>query len=94
MKVILPASLFILLIAAAQAASLPGDGATGTRLFDGNCTGCHDTRVMARKDRTVQSLDALKAQLANCAHMANKAFSESEKRDLLTYLNDEFYHFR
>jgi mono/diheme cytochrome c family protein len=94
MKVILPASLFILLISAAQAASLPGDGVNGKRLFDGNCTGCHDTSVMARKDRTVQSLDALKAQLANCAHMANKEFSESEARDLITYLNDQFYHFR
>ena len=94
MTITLSASLFMLLMSTANAAELPGDGANGKRLFDGNCTGCHDTSVMTRKDRTVQSLDALKAQLANCAHMAKKEFTESETQDLLAYLNDEFYHFR
>jgi hypothetical protein len=55
--------------------------------------GCHDTSVLTRTDRAVQSLDALQAQLANCAHTANKEFSESEAQDLLKYLNDQFYHF-
>jgi hypothetical protein len=94
MTLILQGSLWIFLISTAHAAELPGDGANGKRLFDANCMGCHDTSVMARKDRTVQSLDALKEQLANCAHMAQKEFSESEKRDLLAYLNEQFYHFR
>ena len=72
---------------------MPGDAANGKRLFDTNCTGCHDTGVLTRKDRFVQSLDELKEQLDNCAHMANKGFSESETQDLLKYLNDEFYQF-
>jgi len=82
-----------LAISAASAASLPGDSANGMRLFNANCTGCHDTSVMTRPDRSVQSLDALKKQLAGCAHMANKQFSETETQDLLKYLNDQFYHF-
>jgi mono/diheme cytochrome c family protein len=94
MNIALPATLFMLLISTANAAEPPGDGANGKRLFETNCTGCHDTSVMTRKDRSVQSLDALKAQLANSAHMAKKEFTESETQDLLAYLNDEFYHFR
>ena len=84
--------LLVLLMPTANAAPLPGDRANGERLYDANCTGCHDTSVLTRKDRVVQSLDALKEQLASCTHTANKEFSESEAQDLLKYLNDQFYH--
>ena len=94
MKSILGGSLLILLMPSAYAASLPGDSADGKRLHDANCMGCHDTSVFTRKDRLVQSLDALKKQLASCSHMAKKEFSASETQDLLKYLNDQFYHFR
>jgi len=94
MKGILCVSLLILLMPTAYAASLPGDSANGKRLYDANCMGCHDTSVLTRKDRVVQSLDALKEQLTSCTHMAKKELSESETQDLLKYLNDQFYHFR
>ena len=94
MKSILGVSLLTLLMPSAYAASLPGDSADGKRLHDANCMGCHDTSVFTRKDRLVQSLDALKKQLASCSHMAKKEFSASETQDLLKYLNDQFYHFR
>jgi len=94
MKSILLVSLLMLLMPSAYAASLPGDSANGKRLYDANCTGCHDTSVLSRKDRVVQSLDALKEQLVSCSHMANSAFSAREMQDLLKYVNDEFYDFR
>jgi mono/diheme cytochrome c family protein len=93
MRIVLCLAVLVVPISAANAASLPGDSANGMRLFNANCTGCHDTSVLTRPDRAVQSLDALKKQIAGCAHMANKQFSETEARDLLKYLNDQFYHF-
>lgn len=93
MKHILCASFLILLTPSAHAASLPGDSANGKRLLDTHCMKCHQTDVFTRKDRKVQSLDALKDQLAGCAHMAGQEFSASEMQDLLKYLNDEFYRF-
>jgi len=93
MKRILGLALLILPIAAVDAAPLPGDSTNGMRLFNDNCTKCHNTSVFTRQDRAVQSLDALKKQLGGCAHMANKQFSASEAQDLLKYLNDQFYHF-
>ena len=72
---------------------MPGDSAAGKRLLDANCMRCHQTDIFTRKDRQVQSLDALKEQLASCTHMAEKDFSASETQDLLKYLNDQFYHF-
>lgn len=87
-------SATILLMPTAYAASLPGDSVNGKRLYDANCTGCHDTSVLSRSDRFVQSFDALKEQLGSCSHMANAEFSTSETQDLIKYLNDEFYNFR
>ena len=94
MKVFLFVLLSIQLMPAAYAASFPPDAVNGKRLYETNCTGCHDTDVLVRRDRLVQSLDALKEQLANCAHMANREFSPSDAQDLLKYLNDQYYHFR
>jgi mono/diheme cytochrome c family protein len=93
MKRILCASLSILLMPSAYAASLPGDSAEGQRLFAAHCTECHQTDVFTRKDRKIQSLDALKEQLVACSHAAKVEFSASEMQDLLKYLNDQFYHF-
>lgn len=93
MKSILFVSLLVLFMPGAYAAPLPGYSANGKRLYDANCTGCHDTSVLTRKDRLVESLDALKEQLASCSHMANEEFSKSEMQDLLKYLNDQFYEF-
>jgi len=95
MKGILCVSLLILLMpSVACAAELPGDSAGGKRLHDANCMGCHDTSVYTRKDRLIQSLDALKERLGDCSHMAKKEFSASETQNIIKYLNDQFYHFR
>jgi cytochrome c5 len=86
-------SLAIVLASSAYAA-LPGDSASGKRLHDANCMACHDTAVYTRKDRTVQSMDALKHQLGGCSHMAQMQFSASQTQDIIKYLNDQFYHFQ
>ena len=93
MKSILGLLLSILLMSSAYAAELPGDSADGKRLHDTNCIGCHDTSIYTRKDRLVQSLDALKKRLGDCSHMANKEFSAIETQNIIKYLNDQFYQF-
>ena len=93
MKTILCVSLLALLTTLAYA-GLPGDAAAGKRLHDASCTGCHDTSVYTRKDRTVQSLDGLQHQLEGCAHVAKQNFSARQTQDVIKYLNDQFYHFR
>ena len=93
MKSILSVSLLILLMPSAYAAELPGDSADGKRLYDANCMGCHDTGIHTRKDRLVQSLDALKKQVGNCTHAAKKEFSANETQNIIKYLNDQFYKF-
>jgi hypothetical protein len=86
--------LLILLMPTSAYAELPGDSADGKRLHDANCMGCHDTGIYTRKDRLVQSLDALKKRLGDCSHMAKKEFSAIETQNIMKYLNDHFYQFR
>ena len=93
MRVILCASLVILLAPSVHAAP-PGDSTAGKRLHDAKCTGCHDTGVYTRKDRTVRSLDALKRQLDGCSHMAKENFSAAETQNIIRYLDEQFYKFR
>ena len=92
-KSIVGVSLLILLTPSAYAAELPADSAEGKRLYEANCMGCHDTGIHTRKDRIVQSLDALKKRLGDCSHMADKQFSASETQNIIKYLNDQFYQF-
>lgn len=87
------ACLALGMLAPAAHAALPGDSVAGQRLHATSCTGCHDTSVYTRKNRTVASLDGLKEQLQACAHMAKKDFTPAEKQDLVRFLNDRFYHF-
>jgi mono/diheme cytochrome c family protein len=65
MKGVLGVWLLMLLMPSAYASELPGDSAEGKRLYEANCMGCHDTGVHTRKDRIVQSLDALKKRLGD-----------------------------
>ena len=48
MRIVLCLAVLVVPISAANAASLPGDSANGVRLFNANCTGCHDTSVLTR----------------------------------------------
>ena len=93
MKHILCATITMLLAASAYAA-IPGDGAEGKRLHDANCTGCHDSSVYTRKDHRVRSLEALKQQVENCTHMAQKEFAPIERQSIVKYLNEAFYRFK
>ena len=93
MKVILSVLVMMFLAVSAHAA-VPGDGAEGKHLHDGNCTGCHDTSVYSRKNHKVRSLDGLKQQVENCTHMAQKEFSPAEMQNVVKYLNDQFYRFQ
>ena len=73
---------------------MPGDGADGKRLYEANCTGCHDASVYTRPNHSIRSLDALQQPLASCGHAVNKQLSATETQNLVKYLNDRFYHFQ
>ncbi len=74
-------------------AALPGDATQGKRLYDASCRSCHDAGVYTRKERRVNSLEALRNQINGCAHMTQQNISDTNQRDLVKYLNETFYKF-
>lgn len=95
MKLFVFAGLLIALSgSSAVYAALPGSSAAGQILHAAHCSGCHDTSVYTRKERTVRSLDGLAQQLQGCSHMAKTEFSPVEMQNLVKFLNDRFYHFQ
>ena len=58
------------------------------------CTRCHDSSVYTRKDRRVNSYQALQSQVARCdANLATKLFPE-DLAQLVDYLNNSYYKFQ
>ena len=78
----------------AQAASLPGDAASGKKLHDANCTSCHNDSVHTRKDHTVKNLQGLTDQIHNCEHMTDVKLEKNQVNDLVKYLNETYYKFK
>ena len=86
-------AMALFMLATSAQAALPGDVVEGRRLHDAHCMACHDTAVYTRKDRKMRSLDAVRAQLQNCAHMAKAELSAAQEQHLLKFLNEQFYRF-
>lgn len=90
--VVLPVAA--VLSVAAQAASLPGDSASGKKFYEANCTSCHKDDVHTRKDHKVKSLQGLTEQIHNCEHMTDVKLGKNQVNDLVKYLNETYYKFK
>jgi len=75
-------------------AALPGDSAEGKKLHDANCVRCHDASIYTREKRQVRSLRALGEQLEECTHAAEAPLTDDQKKNVLKYLNEQFYKFK
>jgi len=84
----------VFLAASTANAALPGDSAKGKTLHQTHCVKCHDTAVYSRSNRNVKSLVSLKEQLGSCSHAAQVLLMDDEQRDIVKYLNEQFYKFR
>lgn len=65
----------------------------GKKLHDSHCMRCHDTGVYTREDRFIKSLDALRLQVGRCALNSDAKWSDEDRRAVVDYLNQSFYHF-
>ena len=78
----------------AQAASLPGDAASGKKLHEANCLSCHKDEVYKRQDRHVTSLQGLTEQISGCSHQTAAKLGAEQRSDLTKYLNEAYYKFK
>jgi mono/diheme cytochrome c family protein len=70
-----------------------GDVKNGKKLYEANCTGCHDTSVHTRSDRLVRNYSALVNRVKACDAQMKAGMTGAQLSDVIDYLNAEFYKF-
>ncbi len=68
--------------------------AAGKALNDQNCVRCHGSELYTRKDRMVNSRDALFTQVQRCETNLQLQWLNEETKNVADYLNREHYHFK
>ncbi len=77
------------------------DASNGKALHDANCLRCHRSimngnpdSIYTRKDRHINSYQGLHNQVNRCKNNIGIALSQPQIKDIVTYLNQQFYKFK
>lgn len=77
------------------------DISNGKSLHDDNCINCHasllggdGTSIYTRENRKMESYAALDKQVRRCRDSLGMSWPEEQIMDVITYLNESFYHFK
>ncbi|MHB8347123.1 MAG: c-type cytochrome [Acidiferrobacterales bacterium] len=80
--------------------ALPGNAAHGEKLYQENCAACHASQfggngsmIFVRKGRSVHSIKGLYRQVGACNTQMSKMLSNSERQDVVKYLDSKYYKF-
>ena len=101
MNAIVHKNTFVYIIAAltgvsAMLVTLSANAAEGVDaqgLIENNCSSCHGSEMYTREDRKVNSLSALKKQVAACNSNLNAGLSDDDMAAVVALLNKEYYKF-
>lgn len=86
--------LFVLSLFAWTSLALAADIAAGKKLYETNCSKCHDSSIHTRPDHKIKSLDALDRQLMGCSKGAHVELSDADRANVEEYLSEQFYKFK
>jgi len=84
----------LLSLALSTSPALAADSAAGKKLYDTNCSKCHDSSIHTRPDHKIKSLDALDRQLMGCSKGSHFDLSDADRANVEQYLNEQFYKFK
>ena len=97
---LLPATLALLLPAAASYALLLGDAGNGEWVHADKCAGCHvsqfggdGTSVYTRENRKVNTIEGLMGQVEACNQATSAGLTPEQVDDVVAYLATEHYRF-
>jgi cytochrome c553 len=86
--------LFVLSLFSSTSLALAADSAAGKKLYEANCSKCHDSSIHTRPDHKIKSLDALDRQLMGCSKGAHVELSDADRANVEEYLSEQFYKFK
>lgn len=65
----------------------------GQMLYENHCTGCHESVVFVREQRSVGDLQQLRAMVRRWVQELEAPWGAEEIDDVVRYLNTRHYHF-
>ena len=74
--------LFVLTHVLSASSALAADSAAGKKLYDANCSKCHDSSIHTRPDHKIKSFDALDKQLMGCSIGAHVELSDADRANV------------
>ena len=84
-------ALILILFGAGPVAIADAD--KGKKLHDAHCSKCHGSEVYTRKDRFIDSREALVKQVNRCKLNLGVQWFDKDANDVVDYLNQSFYNF-
>ncbi len=100
MKKILPAAVVIFLVSTNITYADPdADAVNGEALHQQKCSSCHfvggdHTLLYKIENRKIKNYGRLKGQVSMCLQNLNIEWFPEEEQAVLTFLNDQYYHFK
>ena len=86
-----------LIISYALTTAVYADAENGKELHDESCIDCHmmsdHTALYTNEQRKVDSLHRLGGQVSACTQILDISWFPEEEKDVVEYLNTEYYHF-
>ena len=86
-------TLFVSSLVLATSPAFAADSVAGKKLYDANCSKCHDSSIHTRPDHKIKSLRGLDRQLMGCSKGAHVELSDADRANVEQYLNEQFYKF-
>ncbi len=81
----------VVALAAAATGVLAADAEQGRLPYETYCGGCHYEKVHDRKSTIIDSIAALKVEIAKRAAQTGRRFTPAELDDIAEYLNRSHY---
>jgi mono/diheme cytochrome c family protein len=102
MKTLVLASTLLLAAGLAQANPYAGaDIQAGKKTTEQKCNACHmksaggdGSGIYTRKESQIKSANLLSQQMEMCDAMGHGKLSDSERKNVLGWLNSQYYHFK
>ncbi len=65
----------------------------GKPLVDNACQRCHDNAIYTRDKSILHNFSDLKARIEFCESASGHAWSNTQRNQVVDYLNQSYYHF-
>ena len=85
--------IFLISLGLSHSSANANDIERGHLLYENHCTTCHQSNIHIRKNNKAKTIHDIRYQIERWRNELNLQWSEQEIADVLSYLNQNYYHY-